>query len=79
MSSMFQTARKYGAKVAAGATTLALSGMAFAQGTDPIGDAIDAVALGGISAKVVAAGLLIVGVALAFKGPDLAKRIVRKV
>jgi len=40
---------------------------------------IDAVDLSGISAKVVAAGLLIIGVAIAFKGPDLAKRIVRKV
>ena len=40
---------------------------------------IDAVDLSGISAKVIAAGLLVIGVAIAFKGPDLAKRIVRKV
>ena len=40
---------------------------------------IDAVDLSGISAKVIAAGLLIIAVAIAFKGPDLAKRIVRKV
>ena len=40
---------------------------------------IDAVDLSGIAAKVIAAGLLVIGVAIAFKGPDLAKRIVRKV
>lgn len=71
--------RKYGAKAAAGASGLMLSGLAMAQASDPIGDMLDAVSLDGISAKVVAMGLLIVGIALAFKGPDLAKRIVRKV
>ena len=40
---------------------------------------IDAVDLSGISAKVIAAGLLVIAIAIAFKGPDLAKRIVRKV
>lgn len=72
-------ARKYGAKATAGATGLMLSGLAMAQAADPIGDMLDAVSLDGISAKVIAMGLLIVGIALAFKGPDLAKRIVRKV
>lgn len=78
MSQTFKTLRKYGAKVTAGATGLMLSGLAMAQ-SDPIGDMLDAVSLSGISAKVIAMGLLIVGIALAFKGPDLAKRIVRKV
>ena len=41
--------------------------------------ALDAVDLSGISTKVGAAALLIVGIALVFKGPDLAKRVVRKV
>ena len=41
--------------------------------------ALDAVDLSGIAVKIGAAGLLIVGIALVFKGPDLAKRIVRKV
>ena len=73
-------ARKYGAKATAGATGLMLSSLAMAQAAgDPIGDMLDAVSLDGISAKVIAMGLLIVGIALAFKGPDLAKRIVRKV
>ena len=40
---------------------------------------IDAVDLSGIAAKVIAAGLLIIGVAIAYKGPGLAKRIVRTV
>lgn len=41
--------------------------------------ALDAVDLSGIAVKIAAAGLLIVGIALAFKGPDLSKRVVRKV
>lgn len=40
---------------------------------------LDAVDLSGLSPKVVAAGLLIIAIAIAYKGPDLAKRIVRKV
>ena len=79
MTATFRTLRKYGAKAVAGASGLAISGMAMAQATDPISDMLDAVSLGGISAKVVAAGLLIVGIALAFKAPDLAKRVVRKI
>jgi hypothetical protein len=41
--------------------------------------ALDAVDLSSISTKVGAAGLLIVGIALVFKGPALAKRIISKV
>lgn len=52
---------------------------AMAQTTGPFDAFFDAIALDGISAKVIAAGLLIVGIALAFKGPDVAKRVVRKV
>ena len=40
---------------------------------------IDAIELDGVSAAVIAAGLVIVGIALAFKGPDVAKRVIRKV
>ena len=62
----------------AGVGALALSTMARAQssGIDSMFDAID---LSGISAKVVALGLLIVGIALVFKGPALAKRIINKI
>jgi hypothetical protein len=40
---------------------------------------IDAVGLDGISAAVIAAGLIVVAIAMAFKGPDLGKRVIRKV
>ena len=40
---------------------------------------IEGVDLAGVSTAVVAAGVLIVGIALAFKAPDVAKRAVRKV
>lgn len=72
-------ARKYGAKVGAAATTLALAPMAMAQTTTPIDTILDAVSLDGISAKLVALATIVVGIALVFKGPDLAKRIIRKV
>ena len=72
-------ARKYGARVGAAATTLALAPMAMAQSTTPIDTILDAVSLDGISAKLVALATIVVGIALVFKGPDLAKRIIRKV
>jgi hypothetical protein len=40
---------------------------------------LDAVDLTGISTKLAALALLIVGIALAFKGPALAKRIINRV
>lgn len=74
----FNVAKKYGAKIAAAGAALTLSTGAFAQSTG-IDSILDAVSLAGIETKVVAACLLIVGIALVFKGPDLAKRIIRKV
>lgn len=41
-------------------------------------DVFAAVDLSGVSAFAVATGVLIVGIALAFKAPDLAKRGIRK-
>lgn len=52
---------------------------AHAQAAGGIDAALDAVDLSGIAVKIAAAGLLIVGIALAFKGPDLSKRVVKKV
>ena len=71
-------ARTYGAKIAAASTFGAAMVMqsAYASGFD---DFIDAVDLSGLAVKVIAAGLLVVGVAVAFKGSDLGKRVVRKV
>ncbi len=74
----FNVGKKYGAKIAAAGAALTLSTGAFAQSTG-IDSILDAVSLAGIETKVVAACLLIVGIALVFKGPDLAKRIIRKV
>lgn len=63
-----------------GAGLLASSMLASAQSTPTgIDSILDAVDLSGITTKVVAMGLLIVGIALVFKGPDLAKRVIRKV
>jgi len=47
--------------------------------TGGVDAALDAVDLSGVATKVGAAALLIVGIALVFKGPDLAKRVIRKV
>ncbi|MEJ7685537.1 MAG: TrbC/VirB2 family protein [Variovorax sp.] len=66
-------------KLAALGSTLLASTGAFAQATDPFTQMMDAVALDGIAASVIAAGLIIVGIAVAFKSPDVAKRVVKKV
>lgn len=39
----------------------------------------DAIGLDGVAAKVIALGVIIVGIAMAFKGPDVSKRVIRKV
>lgn len=81
MQNTFKTARKYGSKIAAAGTTAALTmfTMVSAHADDGITAALDAVDLSGVGVKVGAAALLIIGVALMFKGPDLAKRVIRKV
>ena len=71
-------ARKYGAKVAVVAGLGALAVPAFAA-DNPIVTMLESIGLDGISAAVIAMGLLIVGIALAFKAPDVAKRGVKKV
>ena len=53
---------------------------AFAAGEPGAIDTLfDAVDLSGIQAKVLALGLVIVGIALVFKGPSLVKRIISKI
>lgn len=74
---------KVGSFVAKGTalgTGLMLAGVARAQ-TTPTGiDALfDTVDLSGIEAKVMALALVIVAIALAFKGPTLVKRIISKI
>ncbi|MOA25847.1 hypothetical protein D3C78_1465970 [compost metagenome] len=79
MTSTFKTARKYGSKVVAAVGALTLSAAAFAQASSPIDSILDAVSLDGISTKLIALALVVVGIALVFKGPSLAKRIISKV
>lgn len=77
----FNQARKYGAVVVA-VPAMALTSIAAraqAAGGDGITAALDAVDLSGVATIVGAAALVIVAIALVFKGPDLAKRVIRKV
>ncbi len=57
-----------------------MSSPAFAQ-SEPsaIETILDAVTFGAVTTKVTAVAIVIVGIALAFKGPDIAKRLIRKV
>ena len=67
------------ARLGAGFLALAGGASAMAAGTDPFSQVMGAVDLTGISVAVVAAAILIVGIAIAFKSPDVAKRVVKKV
>lgn len=76
---LFNQARKYGAKIAVGATGLVLSGLASAQAaTDPFDSLFAAVDFSSVAAKVGVMGIAVIGIALAYKGIDLVKRGVRK-
>lgn len=72
-------ARKYGSKalVLAAATTASVG--AFAQATNPIVTLIEGVDLSTVAAAVLAVAVIVVAIALTFKGPDVAKRVIRKV
>lgn len=76
---VFNTARKFGYKALAAAGAMTLSAAAFAQATSPIDTILDGVSLDGIAVKLTALAVLVVGIALVFKGPALAKRIISKV
>ena len=75
----FNIARKYGSKalVLAAATTASVG--AFAQATNPIVTLINGVDLSTVAAAVLAVAVIVVAIALTFKGPDVAKRVIRKV
>lgn len=64
-------------KLAAGVAAMSTSGLALAQ-SSPIEDIFAAVSFGTVTTAVVAAGVSVIGIALAYKGIDLAKRAVRK-
>lgn len=68
------------ARLAAVATGAMLSASAYAQTAATGFDAaLDSVDLTGLAVKIIAAGVLIVAIAIAFKGPTLGKRVVNKV
>lgn len=62
----------------AGALALVSSG-AFAQATDPVTQLFAAINLGTVAVAVLGIGIVVIGIAMAFKGVDLSKRAVRKV
>lgn len=59
------------------AAALGMANQAFA--VDGITSALAAVDLSGVATAVGAVALVIVAIALVFKGPDIAKRVIRKV
>lgn len=76
----YTQARKYGSKALALAALGTASVGAFAQEADnPIVTTLGAVGLGGVAAAIAALALTVVAIALTMKGPDVAKRIIRKV
>lgn len=68
--------RNWGVATLATLTAAAASAQTSAS---PFDEVLDSIGLGSISVKVVALAVLVVGIAIAFKSPDLAKRIIRKV
>lgn len=77
---MFKTAFDKARTLAVLATAGLVAASAHAApGDNPLLDALDAISITGIAAAVGVIGLAIVGIALAFKGPDLGKRVIRKI
>lgn len=79
MQSLRNMGRKYGSKALAMAALATASVGAFAQETNPIVTVLNSVSLAGVAAAIAALALIIVAIALTMKGPDVAKRIIRKV
>lgn len=60
-------------------SAMTLGAMSQARAADGITAALGAVDLSGVATAVGAVALVIVAIALVFKGPDIAKRVIRKV
>lgn len=77
----FKQAQKYGSKalVVAAAATLGASSAMAQDADNPIVTMLNGIGLTGITAAVIAAGLVIVGIAMAMKGPVVAKRVINKI
>lgn len=71
--------RKYGSKALAVAALATSPLAALAQAANPIVTVLDSVSLTGVAAAIAALALLIIAIALTMKGPDVGKRIIRKV
>lgn len=77
---LFNVARKYGSKAFLGAAAAVGSVGAFAaDGDNPIVVVINSIGLAGVAAAIAALALVIITIALTMKGPDVGKRIIRKV
>ena len=73
-------ARKYGSRALALVAASTASVGAFAQAAaNPIVTLIEGVDLSTVAAAVMAVAVIVVAIALTFKGPDVAKRVIRKV
>ena len=76
----FKQIKKYGSRALVAVSAAAFGTAAMAQtATNPIIQMIEAIGLDGVTASIIAVCLIIVGIALAMKGPDVAKRVIRKV
>jgi hypothetical protein len=76
----YKQCQKYGSRALVGVGSVAGFSMAHAAaGDNPIVTLITSIDLTTVAAAVAAVALLIVGIALTFKGPDVAKRVIKKV
>lgn len=77
----FKQAQNFGSKAlaVAGVATLGASSAMAQTATNPIVTMIEGIGLDGVTAAVIAVCVIVVGIALAMKGPDVAKRVIRKV
>lgn len=76
----FKQIKKYGSRaLVAGAAGLAGTAAMAQTATNPIVTMIESIGLDGVTAAIIAVCLIVVGIALAMKGPDVAKRVIRKV
>ncbi|MBI2724744.1 hypothetical protein DBR23_15310 [Acidovorax sp. HMWF018] len=76
----FKQIKKYGSRALVAVSAGAFGTAAMAQtATNPINQMLEAIGLDGVTASIIAVCLIIVGIALAMKGPDVAKRVIRKV
>lgn len=74
--------RNVGAKASrlgAGLAVMVLASPAFAQETSAWESLFAAIGLSGIAAGVLGLLILVIGIAMTFKGSDLSKRVIRKV